>query len=239
MHSPEFFRQTDDPYLVPLASVRLVLLRQRDPKGEKLFGDDMEVVAVSSGLPQRLEARPTFAIYEQALEYTVEPTGRYALRVEGYVPPTTRPPGALCIEKAEQSWEMRPRIFLDVVGDDFRRQGRAVFIDYPTDLGTLGMPADSNSVLTVGSADLATHSPEVDSASGPAWNLELQKKPDLWAYDGIRLFPDGGGECIGTSRAAGFAAGLIAAAFSAGTDRIYFLKAMRECANLGKPLQVP
>src|SRR5207237_665761 len=127
-------------------------------------------------------------------------------------------------------WEMRPRIFLDVMGDDLRRQGRAVFIDYPTDLGTLGTPADSNSVLTVGSADLATHQPAADSASGPAWNLELQKKPDLWAYDGLRLLPDGSGECIGASRAAGFAAGLTAAAFSAGTDRIYFLKATRERA---------
>jgi hypothetical protein len=239
VHSPEFFRQTDDPYLTPLAQVRLVLLKQRDPKGEKLFGDDMEIVAYSTGLPQRLEARPKFAIYEQTLEFTVEPTGRYALRVDGYVPPTTRPLNAPRIEKADVTWEMRPRIFLDVVGDDFRRQGRAVFIDYPTDLGTLGMPADSNSLLTVGSADLATHRPEEDSASGPAWNLELLKKPDLWAYDGLRLLPDGSGECIGTSRAAGFAAGLTAAAFSAGTDRIYFLKAMRERANLGKPLQVP
>lgn len=239
VHSPEFFRQTDDPYLRPLASVRLVLLRQRDPKGEKLFGDDMEVVARSEGLPQRLESRPTFAIYEQALEYTVDPAGRYALRVEGYIPATTRPLGAPKIEKAEQSWEMRPRIFLDVLGDEFRKQGRAVFIDFPTDLGTLGMPSDAHSVLTVGAADLATHRPEVDSASGPAWNLELQKKPDLWSYDGIRVLPGGEGQCVGASRAAGFAAGLTAAAFSAGTERYYFLKAMRERANLGKPLQVP
>jgi hypothetical protein len=234
VHSPEFFRETDDLYLQPVANLRLVVLRQRDPKGEKLYGDEMETVAVSYERPQRLENHPTFAIYEQALEFTVDPAGRYALRVEGRAPGTTRPAGAPQLNKLEKSWELRPRIFLDAVDDATRKQGRPIFADYPTDLGTLGTPSDSNSLITIGAADLVA-----DSTAGPAWNLELQRKPDAWSYGQLRVLPGDAGECIGANQAAGFAAGLAAAAFSSGTDRHFFLRALRDRAATGKPMQAP
>src|SRR5262249_11976376 len=74
-HEPELFRQEKDLYREPLAKVRLVVLRQRDPKGEKLAADDLEVIARSEGLPQRLENQPTFAVYEQAVEFVADPAG--------------------------------------------------------------------------------------------------------------------------------------------------------------------
>jgi hypothetical protein len=239
VHSPEFFRETDDLYLQPVANLRMVLLRQRDPKGEKLYGDEMEIAAVSTERPQRLENHPTFAIYEQALEFNVDPAGRYALRIEGRAPETTRPFGAAKLDKLEKSWELRPRIFLDVLDEAARKQGRAIFLDYPTDLGTLGTPSDSHSLITIGAADVARNSPTSDSALGPAWNLELLRKPDAWSFGDLRLLKEDVPQCIGANQAAGVAAGMAAASFSAGTDRRYFLKAMRDRTASGKPMQAP
>src|SRR5205807_9036983 len=82
-HDPSFLRSGEDAYRVPLANVGLIVLRQRDPSGAKLPADDLEVVAYSTGLPQRLANRPDAAVYEQTVEFTADAAGRYALRVEG------------------------------------------------------------------------------------------------------------------------------------------------------------
>jgi hypothetical protein len=216
-HDPRYARGGDDPYRQPLARLRLVVLRQRDPSGKALPTDDMEEVAHSPGyadrygLPQRLANYPSSATYEQTLEFTVLTAGRYALRLEGRVPRGIQPADAPALPALEKTWELRPRVFIEVVDDASRSQGRPVFLDYATDEGTLGMPADSRGVVTVGSAD-RRNKPLPYSATGPALNLELLTKPNVLISDDGRLGTEGA-VAYGTSLAAPYAAGLAARSF--------------------------
>jgi hypothetical protein len=211
-HDPEYLRRGEDLYRTPLARLRLVLLRQRDPAGDTLASDDMEEVAQTPGyedrygLPQRLDNYPNSATYQQTLEFTVPRAGRYALRVVGKVPASIRPEGVPSLPAFEKTWELRPRLFLEVVDDPSRAAGRPVFLDYATDEGTLGMPADSRGLITVGSADRANHAQSY-SATGPAMNLDLLVKPNLLVYDDGRLGTEGA-VAYGADLAAGYAAGL-------------------------------
>src|SRR5205823_1438207 len=70
-HDPDYFFRPDelDRYRSPLASLLLVVLRQRDPSGKVLPTDDFEPVAVSFSKAQRLDNRPSFSTYEQAVEF--------------------------------------------------------------------------------------------------------------------------------------------------------------------------
>src|SRR5262249_49287395 len=83
-HDPDYYLRPgeEDFYRRPLADLRLNLLRQRDPEGKTLPGDSFDLVARSSGTPQRLEHRPGGSIYEVVLETNIEKAGRFALRVE-------------------------------------------------------------------------------------------------------------------------------------------------------------
>lgn len=208
-HEPELFRREKDWYREPLAKLRLVVLRQRDPKGQQVAADDFEVVARSEGLPQRLENQPTYAVYEQALEFTADPAGRYAVRLEGRVPPSTRPSSVPTVPSQQKSWELRPRIFVDVVDPASRAQGRAVFLDYPTEVGALGTPADAREVITVGSTE------------GTPFHAELSLKPDIVDFAGALL------PAQGSDQALPFAAGLTAASLSAGKPRATLLESFR------------
>src|SRR5207253_10892926 len=67
-HDPSFWQQGEDLYREPLADLRLLVLRQRDPAGSKLPADDMEIVARSDGVAQRLDNQPSSAAYEQVVE---------------------------------------------------------------------------------------------------------------------------------------------------------------------------
>src|SRR5581483_8636823 len=131
-HDPQFLQGGEDLYRTPLAQVRLVVLRQRDPSGTKVAADDMEVVAISPRLPQRLDNYPQSASYEQTVEFLVPTTGRYALRVEATIPPSIRPPTVPTLPPLQQSWEFRPRIFVTTLGEA-AGLGRAIFLDYATD----------------------------------------------------------------------------------------------------------
>jgi hypothetical protein len=195
-HDPEFSEPGDDAYREPLADFRLLLLQQLDPAGKKQPSDDLAVVAQSAGRPQRLEQTASSATYEQTVEFTVPRAGRYALRVEGRPPEGTRPRDVPTLPALRQVGELRPRLFVETL----EGAGKAVFDDFPTGAGTIGMPGDARRVLTVGAADF-TGRPRGYSAAGPAHDLELLVKPDLWAYD------DAGG----TALAAAFAAGAAAA----------------------------
>lgn len=218
-HDPALSRGDADPYREPLANLRLVLLRQRDPSGKKLPGDDMEVVAYSVGPALRLQNLPNSATYEQTLEYPIESLGRYALRVEGRASTSTRPASAQQNPAAEQrAGELHTRIFIDVGEGPARSYGRPVFLDYATGKGAVGMPADAHSAITIGAAD-ASNQPRPYSAAGSPLGLDLLPKPDLLAYDGL----DGVTTIEGTNVAASFAAGVTATAYSAGMPRSYFL----------------
>jgi hypothetical protein len=221
-HSPEFFRDPGDPYRQPLAQLRLVVLRQRDPTGTRLPADEMEVVAASVGLPQRILNLPNAATYEQSVEFTVDPPGQYALRLLGSVPGSVRPRGAAALagrSEEQPGGELRPRIFVEVRDDSSRGAGRPIFIDFATAEGGIGMPGDAYHTITVGSAS-ADRFAEPYSALGPPWNLRLLAKPTVLSYGRLHLDKEGPKDPTGA--AAAFAAGLTTSAFSAGMPRAWF-----------------
>jgi hypothetical protein len=241
-HDPAYVQLPEDPYRLPLANLRILLLRQRDPTGTRLPADEMEVAAYSVGPPLRIQNLPNSATYEQTLEYTVDPAGHYAVRIEGRVPPSTRPPGTTAVGSGPQrTWELRARLFVSVRDDASRAVGRPVFLDYPTAEGGLGMPGDAAKVITIGAAD-ATGRPQPYSASGPAFNLELEPKPEALAYDGLQVVPASGERepldaVQGTPMAASFAAGMTAAAIGAGMPRVHLTRFLE--VRPGGLLRVP
>jgi hypothetical protein len=229
-HDPEFLRNGEDVYREPLANLQLVLLRQLDPTGTKQPVDDLEVVAQSVGIPQRIDNQPSSATYEQTVEFTVKDPGRYFVRVEGKKFPGIRPPSVPTLPIMEKTWELRPRVFVETLAGD----GRALFQDYAPAAGGLGMPADAERVFTIGAAN-RLNQPEPYSASGPPHNLLLLPKPELLAYD--ELGGDGGPCAYGTSISTSFAAGLAASSLSAGAPLLKFLETVQR--GPGSVLRVP
>jgi hypothetical protein len=211
-HDPKFSASQEDLYLQPLAKLRMLVLRQLDPEGKQIGSDELETVAASQGA-MRLENGRNFAIYEQTLDFTTPSAGRYALRVEGVIPPGIQPASlnAVPVQHA-LGWELRPRVFIDAPDAPARNTGRPVFIDYATRQGDVGMPADSQGVITIGAVDASGH-PEPASSTGPPLELGLLRKPDLFSYGSI---DSGAGPLPGTPSAAAFATGLLAAGRSAG-----------------------
>ena len=197
-HDPLYAQTGEDPYLLPLArNVRIVLLRQLDPTGARQPADDLDVVAQSAGVPQRLDASPSAATYEIALDVQVKTAGRYAVRIEGRAPESIYPPGDPTLPAMRKHAEMHVRLFVAPLD----ATGRTIFHDYMTVNGSVGMPADARTALTVGSADDRNRR-QPYSAGGAPFQLDLLMKPDILAYDL--------GE--GTAEAAAFAAGLAALA---------------------------
>jgi hypothetical protein len=177
-------------------------------------------------------------VYELAMEYAVDKPGRYALRlerqlgsewvlveepgkapvleqVEGLVATGIRPFGTAGLPLLEKTGELRLRLFLEAMDNDHRGKGRPVFRDFATDQGTIGSPADSREVFTVGAAGLDGKA-QPYSAAGPPADLPLFRKPDFLAYDALRLGPEGTGGAYGTSLANAFAAGMAATLLSSG-----------------------
>src|SRR5262249_19509714 len=148
-HDAEVVRSGEDAYREPLAEMRLVLFRQPDPKGEKRPSDDLEVVAQTSGRPQRLDNKQSSGTYEYALDYEVKEAGRYMVRVEGKPPESTRPRGSPTLPGMKQAGELRPRLFVSTLAGG----GRAVLHDFATCEGAVGMPADARFIVAVGAAD--------------------------------------------------------------------------------------
>jgi hypothetical protein len=214
-HDPAFHAEKIASYRQPLADLRLVLLRQRDPNGSKLPTDDFEVVAQSGGLPARLCEEKTSAVYEQVLEYTVPAPGRYAVRLEGRIPDRIRPNNAPELPALRRGWELYPRLFISAAESTADPPGRAIFWDYATDLGNLGMPADAQSVLSVAGID-SSGQRELSASGGPALGQVLHSKPDLVMFDRLQLGHAGNGSSSGSGIAAAFAAGAAARALAAG-----------------------
>jgi hypothetical protein len=240
-HDPSFAWNPNerDQYLKPLADVRLVVLRQRDPAAKVLPADDLEVVARSPVAPLRIENHPNGAAYEQIVEFTVPKAGRYALRVERRLPtrwelqkdPETRrtvlvergglasvgirPVDAATLPELEAQWEMRPRIFVSVTDPTAAAKGRVVFRDFATPQGSIPILADTRALIAVGAASLADE-PQPYTAAGAPGSLWNFLKPNVLAYDGLLLTPEGTGNAYGSSLATPFAAGMAAVLLSAG-----------------------
>jgi len=202
VHDPEFLRRGEDAFREPLATIGLVLLRQRDPNGKHVPADEMEVVARAIGRPLRIANQVDAAIYEQVLEFTIETPGRYALRVEGNAPVGTRPLGAATVSGQERLGELRPRLFVDVIDAPSRKTGRPVLMDYATGEGSIALPAMAQAAVAIGAAN------EEFSAPGPAMALELLRKPNALTPDGLPV--------RGTAAAASFAGGMAASIIGAG-----------------------
>jgi hypothetical protein len=221
-HDSAFAHDGEDPYRRPVATLRLVVLRQLDPDGKTRPADDLDVVAWSSGLATRLENRPDAATYEVVVEFKAATAGRYALRVEGIVPEGIRPLGLAAAPGVQPGWELRPRLFVQVVDAASRKAGRAVFRDYFTsDLGSLGVPGDARQVITVGAANL-TGAMQSYSAGGPPDARDLLFKPNVLGYDDLHFGQVT--EAYGSDLAAAFGAGLMASRFSAGVRPRDFLE---------------
>jgi hypothetical protein len=261
-HDPDYFTaaEDDDFYRKPLADLRLSLVRQRDPSAKTLAADAFDEVAVTSGSPQRLEHQPGGTIYEIVLETTVDKAGHYAVRLErplgrqwvlardpatkrptfvhleGLIPSGLRPLGVATLPALEKHWELQPRLFVDVIGPE-RRMGRPLFADFTTDHGSVGVPGDARSVISVGAADWHDE-PRPYSAGGPLVFAELAQKPTLLAYDALQLGPPGrSGSAFGTSIATSFAAGTTATLLSAGMSPAVALRYLNQ--QCGKVFKVP
>ena len=195
-HDPSYAQSGEDPYRLPLArNMRLFLLRQLDPTGKSQPADDMEIVAQSVDPGMRLSAAPSSAAYEITLDVQIKQAGRYALRVSGTTPESIYPPGDSTLPFMRKHSEMRVRLFVSPL----EASGRAILHDYATAAGSLGMPADARTAITVGAAD-ARNQRQPYSAGGAPFGLDLLAKPDILSYDL--------GE--GTAESAAFAAGLAA-----------------------------
>lgn len=236
-HDPDYFSPVDgeDHYRKPLADLRIVLARQRDPMTKTLPADAFEVVARSQGQPQRLLHLPHGSVYEQSVEATLTKGGRYAVRIErpggsawvltaesgqlprmvqihGLTPTGIRPLGAPTLPALEKQWELKPRLLVQTLDDANRVRGRVVLGDFATPVGTLAMPGDARNVITVGAADWKGQ-PQPWSASGPPAFVELAQKPTVLAHD---LVLADQGPAYGTSLATAYAAGVAATLKSSG-----------------------
>ncbi len=195
-HDPLYAQTGEDPYRLPLArNMRIFLLRQLDPTGKRQPADDMEIVAQSVDAGMRLSAAPNSAIYEITLDVQIKQAGRYAVRIGGIAPESIYPPGDPTLPFMRKRSEMFVRLFVTPLD----ASGRAIFYDYATAAGSLGMPADAHTAITVGAAD-SENKRQPYSAGGTPFGLDLLPKPDVLSYDR--------GE--GTAESAAFAAGLAA-----------------------------
>lgn len=258
-HDPDYYQQSDDEdfYRQPLAKIRLQLLRQRDPEAKALPADAFESVAHTTGWAQRIEHLPSGSVYELVLETPLEKAGRYALRVEkqvstqwlfaphpvrktpmfqlleGLTPTGIRPLGVPTLPALEKHWELRPRVFVEVIDDTNRRHGRAVFADFATENGSIGIPADARNVISVGAASLKNR-PQPYSTFGSPSGMEMAQRPWLYTYDELDL---AGGGAFGASVANAFAAGTTAAMLSGSLTREQVVQILR--AQDGQVLRAP
>jgi hypothetical protein len=207
-----------DLYRAPLADLHLLVLRQRDPSGTKVASDDFNVVARTEPLPQLIERHGSWATYEHVLEFAVDAPGRFAVRLAGYVPPTTRPATVPTIPALERAWEARGRLFVTAAG---LNTGHVVIADYQPGLGELGAPGNAKLPRTVGAANAEGRRQPYSSGGPPAGQL-LLTKPTFLVFDELPLpgVPAG----AGTEQSAAFAAGMMASMLSAGTIESQQLK---------------
>lgn len=222
------WREPHDPeinvmdYRLPIAPLNLMLLRQRDPSGEKLAMDEMEIMARTDGSPEQLRLEPEYGVYEQSIDLTLPAEGRYAIRVSGKQPNSIRPGGSLGIRDQEIRWELKPRIFVEVLDAPTREKGRIVFGDYETFFTGVSVPADARSVVAVGAMH-ASKKPQGYSAIGAGLVSDLFVKPEVMTYDHLPKLGDGTGPARGTPLSASFAAGMSACLLTAGAQSGDFL----------------
>lgn len=129
VHDPAWKQDwNDDVYRQPLASFRIVALRQRDPEGKLGLPSDLfTAVARSPEWVDRIDNDRRTAIYETKARFQVpEGGGRFAIRIEGSAPESILPPGANRLPNEPRA-EYRPMLRVEVIDPVHRRQGQVVF----------------------------------------------------------------------------------------------------------------
>jgi hypothetical protein len=221
-HHPGPLRVGEDVYREPLAKMKMVLVYQPDPNGKARPADDLEVVAQTAGLPQRLNQTLNSATWEQVLEFRVTKAGRYGVFIEGKPPESIHGVGEVHLPQSKKVSELRVRLFASTLAG----AGRAVWSSFTTKAAALGMPADARRVIAVG-AVAGDGRIRGSSASGSPFNLALVTKPDVYAYD----------EGAGTGQAASFAAGLAASSWGSRGTLFGILEALG--VSPGGVLRIP
>ena len=220
----------EEDYRSPVTPLKLQLVKQRDPKGEKYASDEIDLIAESEGVPARLHIEPQFGVYEHTLELTLPADGRYAVRLEGRMPIGVRPANVPILPGQEVKWELRPRLFVESAD----AQTRFFLADYASPQGGVSVPADARSVIAVGAAG-PDGKPRVTSAAGAGPETSLAAKPNLFGPDTISAFKDT--SLQGTELAASFTAGWAAAVLSAGLPATSFPRGLGIAP--GGPLALP
>src|SRR5262249_1042546 len=128
-HDPDLTFEADDPYREPLANLGLLILKQRDPTGAKLATDDLDWGARATAPAVRLRKDLASGTYEQLVEFEIVSGGRFALRVEGRIPESNRPAASPTLPTQRRVFEVRPRIFVEVLDAATQAKGRIVFAD--------------------------------------------------------------------------------------------------------------
>jgi hypothetical protein len=240
-HDPDYYFRPgeQDYYLRPLATLQLNVLRQRDPTLKLLPADSFQAVGSTAGyLPARLLHLPSHTIYEHSVEFTTDRAAPFAVQIErllpsrwvlredrfdglprflqlkNLVPITMRPLGVPILPQLERNWELRVRLYVEVLDDVTRPLGRPVFADYATDEGSMGQPADSLGAFTIGAVDVEGRPFAASNLGPPAFQQMGGKQPDLWAYADLGLLPEGSNPAYGSSLATMFTAGLAASMLS-------------------------
>lgn len=129
VHDPAYKQNwAEDPYRQPLASFRVVVLKQSDPAGQRGLPDDLfSAVARSPDWVDRIDNDKRTAIYEATARFQVpEGGGRFAVRVEGSAPKSVLPPQAAPIPGMQQA-ETKPWLRVEVIDPIHRRQGKVLF----------------------------------------------------------------------------------------------------------------
>lgn len=209
-HDPEL---SESDYRAPIAPLKLQLVRQRDPKGDKFATDEVDLIVESEGLPERLMIDPNFGIYEHSLEVTLPAAGRYALRIEGSQPKSIRPASIASLDARDVTWELRPRIFVESADG----KGRLKLLDYSSFDGGVPVPADARSVIAVAAVG-PDGKPRSNGSTGSGPLAPLARKPNAYAPDYLPKWNDEV-EPRGSLPASAFTAGFAASLLSAGIQR--------------------
>ncbi len=223
-HDATIKDSNDVYYRQPLIRYEMLLLRQRDPSGQFFPTDELELAALTETPARRLAFAPEYGVYEKTLDVIVPANGRYCLRVEGLLPPSTRPPELPTIPAAERKSEPTLRLFVEKVTNSPLPTDRIVFSDNLPFFGGVGVPADARYVLTVGSA-FDERQPRRFSAVSAGPNRCLLVKPDVLAFDQL-LLPNEETAKVGTRYAAAFSGGMAACLLQSGAPRSWFQKAL-------------
>ncbi len=183
----------------PVFPMEVRLLRQIDPAGKATGSDDLAEVARTADRSVKLLRTYASGAFERTLEVTLPEAGVYCLRVEG------QSAFDYAIKALQQEIEVSPRIVVETVGGD-PKQGTVAFATFPGGPSGVGVPGDSLTALTIGTAAR-------DTQQGTGPGVTLGTKPDLVAPGGVSV----NGQAIrGPMASTAFMGGSLAVLGSAG-----------------------